>query len=925
MAVRFDSRHLRPTDEFRVLANAAMTLLSLCCLFAYCPIQSRAQTPAAPSPAGSDWPVYRHDAALTSVTLAKGRIDQPQIRAEFYLGTPYQELVLTDRDPPPNIADLDGDGVQERFTISEHTISVFDASGQELWSHTVDGHPLGNQVRVCRLFPDRSDQQIVTFSSRMDTGDGQGYCFSFAHGAKDGQLEWTTGPLNGYHSATLVIDDVDGDGTHEIVTAPHYRVQIFNGTNGVLEAEVPWDVGRNYGVLITRPRLGTQYKDVFIVCDFVLHVDCIRFDGTQWSHVWGHKYFDPAAPSTGGRQKYLHVGPQPLVDLDGDGVDEMAYMLVDADIDDTWHLRVRDTATGKVEADLPGIWVWSITDLDHDGRMEIVYTPTQQKRPAAYCDLHVGHLQDGKLADIGVLYDARPLLNTVRLPLHADSIADEGLVDVLSGDINHDGTNELFMVRKSKGSSVGDSLLGASIAQDGEWNNVWAYAAPKHILNVVHMDEGIDGEQSFTVRDLSTDRDRTISATGEVTKQLDSGQPGGFSTMPIVADLDGDGRNEIIVQNAAGRILALSAGKTSGEPLRVVWSVPGTAMNASPGYARNGALCPQATDLNGDGKPEVLFAVEDDNGLSALRCVDGEGHILWTHSFEGCPWGGLQAGVNFWVSGHFRGQQQGLDVYVDAHRRSKASSEAFMLDGKTGETLWHQTNLVAESMAMPFGGGLPAIADMNRDGIDDLIQEFWSIYGVVSGDTGQPLFPPAPLQNERFFGRWIAYSSPTVADLDADGQPDVYLNSSSYARGGYAAVKADGKPLWVEFHDNAQGSNGFGPVGDFDGDGKLDVAVGVLDGTLVCLNAVDGTRKWTRPINVTRDIVAGDINNDGTQELIFGGDGKIHAVSGSDGTPLWSINASGSPIIADVDGDGWTEILAVGHDGKLRIVGRADS
>ena len=515
----------------------------------------------------------------------------------------------------------------------------------------------------------------------------------------------------------------------------------------------------------------------------------------------------------------------------------------------------------------------------------------------------------------------RPLLNTLQLALHADSIADEGLVDVLSRDINHDGANELFTLQRSAGSSVGDSLIGASIAQNGEWNDVWTYAAPHHNLNLLNIRQDDNGEQSFTVRDLSADRDLTISAAGAVTTRVDSGQPGGFSTMPVVADLDADGRNEIIVQDAAGRILALSAGKIPDDPLRVVWSIPGVAMNSSPGYTRNGALCPQATDLNGDGKSEVLFAVEDDNGLSALRCVDGDGRVLWTRSFDGCPWGGLQAGVNFWVSGHFRGQQQGLDIYVDVHRRSKASSEGFMLDGETGETLWHQTNLVAESMAMPFGGGLPAISDMNRDGIDDLVQEFWSIYGVVSGDTGQPLFPPAPLQNASFFGRWIAYSSPTVADLDADGQLDVYLNSASYARGGYAAVKADGTPLWVEFHDNAQGSNGFGPVGDFDRDGKLDVAIGVLDGTLVCLNAVDGSRKWTRPINVTGNIVAGDVNNDGTLELVFSGDGKIHAVSGSDGNRLWSVDASGSPIIADVDGDGWTEILAVGLDGKLRIVG----
>jgi outer membrane protein assembly factor BamB len=97
-----------------------------------------------------------------------------------------------------------------------------------------------------------------------------------------------------------------------------------------------------------------------------------------------------------------------------------------------------------------------------------------------------------------------------------------------------------------------------------------------------------------------------------------------------------------------------------------------------------------------------------------------------------------------------------------------------------------------------------------------------------------------------------------VADLNGDGRLDVYLNSRSYARGGYAAVQADGKSLWAEFHNNDEGSDGLGPVGDFDGDGKLEIAVPVLNGTLLCLNAADGSHKWSSETPVTGDIVAAD-------------------------------------------------------------------
>src|SRR5690349_13428901 len=158
-----------------------------------------------------DWPLYRHDTMLTGVSPGTGNITNPEIRWEYYLGTPVVALATAGTPSPENIADLDGDGELEKFSFNGKTIEVTSLSGRKLWSFTVDGFPLGGNVRVCKLFPDRKGQQIISFSHRMDTGEGQGYCFSFENGITNGQLAWTTGPLTNQYAPTLIVDDVDGD------------------------------------------------------------------------------------------------------------------------------------------------------------------------------------------------------------------------------------------------------------------------------------------------------------------------------------------------------------------------------------------------------------------------------------------------------------------------------------------------------------------------------------------------------------------------------------------------------------------------------------------------------------------------------------------------------------------------------------------
>jgi hypothetical protein len=874
--------------------------------------------------ADADWPVFRHDLRMTGATSAKGAIVHPKVLWSEYLGVPVQRLVQTsDTQPGENVYDLDGDGTLERIRLDGQTLHVETLSGAELCTISVKGRPLNGRPLAAKLFKDRPGQQLLAFSHKMDTGEGEGYCFTFDRGVRHGELAWTTGPLANHYSPTRIVDDVDGDGRPDIVVAPHYCVQIFDGLTGKLKAEIPWDVGRNYGYLGTAPARDGKHKDIFIICDFVAHVDCIRFRDGKWVHAWGHKYFDPNAAMPRGREVTLRVGPHPIADLDGDGRVEMAYLLADSTIDESWHLHVRDGETGKLKSDEKVTRSCSIRDLNGDGRSEVIFTSASRNRPNEEYLGVVGmnSFGKGKVEYLHHFPNTRPVLTEIPLPPSEDSIADEGRVDLLLTDPLGNGMPAVLCQTGRRYGGLTDRLEAIQFKTGVQTSVVWEFERAGHRLNLIRAVREEKRGFIATIRDLDAKTLLTVDSRGKILDEKPLGRPGGISTTPIVVDLDGDGHNEVVVQNAAEEIQALYFTRGQDKP-DVVWSMPGLAMNSNPGRGRNGDLCVQSADVDGDGRPELLFAQAASSDTWSLVCADGKQRIRWRHRFDQCPSGGLEAGVNFWTFGRFSGQKRGCDVYVDFHRHSRISNEGCVLSGKDGHVLWERRGLIATETAMPFGGGIPAVADVNGDGVDDLVSMFWTIFVSVSGKTGEPIFPPAYLLNKHHFNRWIGYSWPTLADLDGDGKLDVYLNSHQNASGAVAAVKVDGKPLWAEFHAFDQGAVGFGPVADFNGDGKLEIVIPTLDGTLLCLDAKTGKRRWISPIAAASDVIAADVDGDGQLDLVFSGrDGQMWAVRGKDGTKLWSIQAPGRPVAADVDGDGLIELLAVGPDGVLRIVG----
>jgi hypothetical protein len=236
-----------------------------------------------------------------------------------------------------------------------------------------------------------------------------------------------------------------------------------------------------------------------------------------------------------------------------------------------------------------------------------------------------------------------------------------------------------------------------------------------------------------------------------------------------------------------------------------------------------------------------------------------------------------------------------------------------------------------------YASGMIAVLD-GEDGSEDVMidpAEYdsdgrWGIaFGQIDGDDELEIVGPVKgrglvaFENDGTF-KWergdgsfaeIAssdvWSYPGVADLDADGRPEVFM-------GGAIVDGATGD--WV--HDggwlgcNASGSSHpwcISTAADLDGDDMLEIVGG--DRAI----ELDGTVLWSDSENGDGFPAVGDIELDGDPDVVVITDGQMILREGIDGAILLGPLAlpgggrGGPPTIGDFDGDGWPEFSLAGQ------------
>ena len=360
----------------------------------------------------------------------------------------------------------------------------------------------------------------------------------------------------------------------------------------------------------------------------------------------------------------------------------------------------------------------------------------------------------------------------------------------------------------------------------------------------------------------------------------------GVGGAPVLADLDKDGKPEIILGGFDGNIWAYKLDGTvmAGFPVAIASKLSDTPSRIM--------TTPTLVDLNGDGIPDITTGSNQQIGgggnAGAIHAIDGRGNNapggpelpnwpivmtslkLFPDVGEGIT--ASQAAADFDGDGRPEIVMQGngskpLAVAADPGAQPDIKFEPtnrFPLreDGDRGfdstGNFGEKTKAISPDVMFPLLSQ-PSVGDVDQDGVPDIVASGGSLslagalagvgnkpdkaqhlLSVWSGRTGK-MMPGSPIVIEDY----TFFVNHAIADVSGDGYPEVITGTGGYFLHAADACGREARAFpkftngWI---------TGTAAVGDVDGDKSLEVVVGTRDGYLFAWHTdgkESGTIEWS--------------------------------------------------------------------------------
>jgi uncharacterized delta-60 repeat protein len=245
-----------------------------------------------------------------------------------------------------------------------------------------------------------------------------------------------------------------------------------------------------------------------------------------------------------------------------------------------------------------------------------------------------------------------------------------------------------------------------------------------------------------------------------------------------------------------------------------------------------------------------------------------------------------------------------------------------------------------KKVVLPGALSSPAVADLDGDGKKEIIVSAGyydtstnSIYAFHADLTPVDGFPAGAYST--YNGGPGQVSSPVVADFKNDGQLEIAvlaspnnINDPNYGKSFIIMADSHGVmvPGWPQYAGHQYDGDSTPPaVADLYRDGSKELVVASTDGIIRVFGS-DGKllKQWqlqADPVFATANPIVADVDGDGFPDLViqYSNDRNVVAVFDRNGglLPGWPRTLPGDahipigPVVADLDGDGRAEIIAV--------------